>query len=168
MKKFKLKNAGSRLTLLAAALLALNACAGKDAPSPARQVLSGPPLHIAGEYGDLSIAGEMDRGCMVGFGSLELRGTRAGTGQAVLLCKGRVDAPALDRGRVRGILDCGEERRLAFSMRNLGPDQGIGIGREKTDGDLLLFFYHAAKDEAARRFPEIKADMERIRNSDAD
>ncbi|MDR3175629.1 MAG: hypothetical protein LBU06_03755 [Desulfovibrio sp.] len=146
--------------------LALFACAAREAPPPAvRQSLTGPPLYIAGEYGDFAISGEMDRGCMVGFGKMSLRARNKKTPGGEFSCRGEIDAPPLDKGRVRGMLECDFGRRFAFSMRNLGPDQGIGISREKPEGDLLLFFYHSAQSEAERRFPEIKAEMEEIRSA---
>ncbi|MDR2801038.1 MAG: hypothetical protein LBB52_07220 [Desulfovibrio sp.] len=146
--------------------LALFACAAREAPPPGvRQSLTGPPLHIAGEYAGLAVSGEMDRGCMVGFGKINLRARGKETPGAEFACRGEIDAPPVDKGRVRGALDCDSGRRFAFSMRNLGPDQGIGIGREKPEGELLLFFYHSAQSEAERRFPEIKAEMDEIRSA---
>ncbi|MDR1488883.1 MAG: hypothetical protein LBS65_00120 [Desulfovibrio sp.] len=145
--------------------LTLFACAAREAPPPTvRQSLTGPSLHIAGEYAGLVISGEMDRSCMVGFGKISLRARDKEAPGAEFACQGDIDSPPIDKGRVRGTLECDSGRRFAFSMRNLGPDQGIGIGREKPEGDLLLFFYHSAQNEAERRFPEIKAEMDEIRS----
>jgi hypothetical protein len=53
---------------------------------------------------------------------------------------------------------------MLFSLRNIGPDQGVGIARESEDGELLVLFYHASAEEAERRFPSVKNDIERARS----
>ncbi|MDR1946225.1 MAG: hypothetical protein LBQ51_03560 [Desulfovibrio sp.] len=169
-------------------------------PAPA---LTGPPLHIAGEYSGMSLEGTMDRGCMAGVGTLNLRavktvekgkkdetgdgvgprdevgpgdgvdpGEGAGAGEGIgpnggvgaeFTCSGKVDAPPDRKARVNGVLECTSGRRMAFSLRNLGPDQGLGIARETREDTLMVFFYHAAESEAKRRLPEILSEMEIIR-----
>jgi hypothetical protein len=174
--------------LMQSALLASCAPVGVVVPAP---VLDGPALHIAGQYSGMSLEGTMDRGCMVGVGSLSLRAARvadaektaraAGTGKtagdnaetagpdvgtaAPFACSGTMDVRPDKKARVNGILECTSGRRMVFSLRNLGPDQGLGIARESREGDLLVFFYHASESEAERRLPRILAEMDEIRSS---
>jgi hypothetical protein len=93
---------------------------------------------------------------MVGSGSMHFETVDSG---APFVCTAKIDNPTTQKGRVRGMLRCTGERELLFSLRNIGPDQGVGVGRESPEGGLLIFFYHASPDEAARRFPGIKADI---------
>ncbi|MDR2668679.1 MAG: hypothetical protein LBC14_01840 [Desulfovibrio sp.] len=78
-------------------------------------------------------------------------------------CSGKLDVLPDRKARVNGILECTSGRRMAFSLRNLGPDQGLGIARESEEVGLMVFFYHAAEDEAKRRLPQILAEMENLR-----
>jgi hypothetical protein len=98
----------------------------------------------------------MDRTCMAGHGFMQLEAVDSG---AAFACTAEIDSPPTQKGRVRGVLRCTDGRELFFSLRNLGPDQGVGVGRENPEGDLLILFYHASPDEAARRFPAVKADI---------
>ena len=98
----------------------------------------------------------MERTCMAGYGRLSLKTASKGR---EFSCVADIDDPPTDRGRVRGLLQCTDGRKLLFSLRNTGPDQGVGVAREQEAGDLMLFFYHASKDEAERRFPSVKADF---------
>ena len=122
--------------------------------------MDGPPLAIVGEYSGLALTGNMDRSCMVGHGTLSLRATEPGREFA---CTAEMDEMPTEKGRVRGLLRCADGRRMPFSLRNTGPDQGVGVGRDAKDGDLLLLFYHSSAEEAARRFPAVKEDLERAR-----
>jgi hypothetical protein len=148
------------------ALLALcpffAACAGQSAGSaPAfALVMDGPPLAIVGEYSGLALTGNMDRTCMAGYGSLALKAADPGREFA---CTAEMDDPPTEKGRVRGLLRCADGRRMLFSLRNTGPDQGVGIGRDAKDSDLLVLFYHSSAEEAGRRFPAVKEDLERAR-----
>lgn len=151
-----------RLNLPGALLLlcfSLFACAGK-APAPASPAVAlavdGPRLALAGEYEGLSLTGSMDRTCMAGYGSMHLEAVDSG---ATFVCTAAIDTPPTQKGRVRGVLRCTDGRELLFSLRNIGPDQGVGVGRESPEGSLLILFYHASADEAARRFPAVKADI---------
>ena len=74
-------------------------------------------------------------------------------------CNGNVDAPPTYKGRIRGLLQCTGGRQILFSLRNLGPDQGVGIGKETEDSGLMILFYHVSLDEAWRRFPAVKEDI---------
>ena len=138
--------------------LILGACA-KNAPAPPPAValaVDGPRLALAGEYAGMALTGSMDRTCMAGYGSIRLEA--AGTGPD-FVCEAQLDDPPTEKGRVRGVLRCTGDRQVLFSLRNIGPDQGVGVGRESPEGDLLIIFYHASADEAARRFPEVKDDI---------
>jgi hypothetical protein len=141
-------------------LLCLNlfACAGKEpAPAPAVALaVDGPRLALFGEYANMFFTGSMDRTCMAGYGSMRLEAVDSG---AAFVCTAEIDSPPTRKGRVRGVLHCTGGRELLFSLRNIGPDQGVGVGRESPEGDLLVLFYHASPDEAARRFPAVKADI---------
>jgi hypothetical protein len=75
------------------------------------------------------------------------------------VCRAKVDHPPTEKGRIRGVLHCTGERKMLVTLRNIGPDQGVGIGKENENGDLMILFYHAALDEAWRRFPAVKADI---------
>jgi len=119
--------------------------------------VDGPRLAVFGEYQGLPLTGSMDRAGMAGYGSMRLEAvTDSG---AAFVCTADIDSPPTQKGRVRGILRCTGDRELLFTLRNIGPDQGVGIGRESSGGDLLILFYHASPDEAARRFPAVKADI---------
>lgn len=144
------------MVLLLCCLLA--GCAGnRPAPVPVVALaVDGPPLALAGEYAGMTLGGSMDRTCMAGYGVIRLEAENSGT---VFACEAKLDEPPTEKGRVRGLLQCTGGRRLLFSLRNIGPDQGVGVGRESPEGDLLILFYHASSDEAARRFPAIKADI---------
>ena len=150
-----------RLSLSGTALLlsfSLFACAGKapDAPPSVALAMDGPSLALFGEYAGMPVAGSMDRGCMAGRGSMRIEAVDSG---ANFVCIAALDHPPTHKGRVRGVLRCADGKELLFSLRNIGPDQGVGVGRENPEGDLLILFYHASPDEAARRFPAVKADI---------
>jgi hypothetical protein len=75
------------------------------------------------------------------------------------VCRATMDHPPTEKGRIRGVLHCTGDRKMLVTLRNIGPDQGVGIGREDEYGDLMILFYHASLDEAWRRFPAVKADI---------
>lgn len=143
----------------------LSACGGgqhspRDVP-PTALVMEGPPLAIAGDYEGMPLEGSMDRTCMSGFGSITVRGEDAGGRE--FLCTAMVDAPPTEKGRVRGVFQCTGDKALAFSLRNLGPDQGLGIAREPDQKGMMVFFYHASREEAIRRLPAVKEDIAKAR-----
>ena len=149
-----------QLTTLLLLCFSLFACAGKESsPASVREpsvalAVDGPRLALAGEYEGLSFTGSMDRTCMAGYGSMQLEDSGA-----AFVCTAEIDSPPTSKGRVRGVLRCTDGRELFFSLRNLGPDQGVGVGRENPGGALLILFYHASAEEAARRFPAVKAEI---------
>ncbi len=147
-------------TLLCLIVLALGGCAGRDARQPTVALaVDGPPLALYGEYAGMRFAGTMDRTCMAGYGTLALK-DEAGA----FLCEAALDDPPTEKGRVRGLLRCTGERKLFFTLRNIGPDQGVGVARETEQGDLMVFFYHASAEEAKRRYPSVKEDIDRARS----
>ena len=48
---------------------------------------------------------------------------------------------------------------------NLGPDQGVGIGRMADEDKPVVVFFHASDDEATRRFPSVLEDIQKARQS---
>ena len=150
------------LVLALVPLLCLSACGGVHSPSgvPSTALsMEGPPLAIAGEYEGMFLEGSMDRTCMSGFGSITVRGEDAKGRE--FLCTAEVDSPPTEKGRVRGALQCTGNRTLAFSLRNLGPDQGLGVAREPNHKNMMVFFYHVSREEAIRRLPAVKEDIAR-------
>ena len=156
-------------SLLAVALLAcLGGCGAERVSSGVPVValaMEGPPLAIVGEYNGMSIEGSMDRTCMSGVGSMTVRGEDAQGRE--FLCTAKVDAPPTEKGRVRGAFQCTGERVLAFSLRNLGPDQGLGVAREPGNAAMMVFFYHVSREEAARRLPAVRNDIAKIQQRQA-
>lgn len=146
--------------LLCAAALALPACADRAALRPASVALAvdGPPLALYGEYAGMRLTGTLDRTCMAGYGNLSLAAE-----EGAFSCKAELNDPPTEKGRVRGLLRCDGGRNLFFSLRNIGPDQGVGIARETEEGDLMVFFYHASATEAKRRYPSVKEDISQVR-----
>lgn len=137
------------------------ACSGgrpQTGPPLVALALDGPQLALAGEYSGMPLEGAMDRSCMAGYGALYLSDSGG-----VFVCEATIDDPPTEKGRVRGLLKCSGGRNLLFSLRNLGPDQGVGIARETEEGNLMVFFYHASLEEARRRFPSVKDDIDRAR-----
>ena len=139
-------------------------CASKPASPGIAYSLNGPPLAIAGEFAHIGLVGEMDRTCMVGIGTIHLEST---VPEIPLVCEGRLNVPPTEKGRIRGILDCSQGLVMLFTLRNLGPDQGVGIARPVEGQDTMVFFYHASPDEAQRRLPEVLNDMAAISGASA-
>ncbi|MDR1359963.1 MAG: hypothetical protein LBJ82_03185 [Deltaproteobacteria bacterium] len=136
--------------------LLLSGCAALEpAAQLPRPTLSGPSLPLAGQYGDLLLEGFLDRTCMAGVGSLELHDSPSGN----FACSALLDAPPNEKGRIKGLLTCSDRSSFLFTMRNLGPDQGFGVGRSPASPHLLVFFYHPSPEEAARRLQEILSDI---------
>lgn len=163
------------LPLAGIALLAVLAGCSAKAPSgpppTVRLALDGPPLAVVGEYAGMRLAGTLERKGMAGAGRMELQsagpvGQSAASGQrtTAFTCTADLKDPPTEKARVRGVLACTGNRNFALSLRNLGPDQGVGIARESEQGDLLVLFYHVSAEEAERRFPEVKKDIQTARN----
>ncbi|MDR3073462.1 MAG: hypothetical protein LBV01_01895 [Deltaproteobacteria bacterium] len=139
--------------LLCLAAFALAGCASSAAPS-IRLALDGPPLPVVAEGEATALQGFMDRGCMAGVGGMILYSRRDNVS-----CKGTMDRPATDKGRLYLDLDCSDGRTLRVVLRNLGPDQGMGLGHIGEEEDRLVLFYHPSEDEARRRLARLKADI---------
>ncbi len=80
-------------------------------------------------------------------------------GGSEFICKSDVDAPPTEKGRIRGLLLCSGDRSILFSLRNIGPDQGVGVGKDTQTNALMVLFYHTSIEEARRRFPAVQADI---------
>lgn len=168
---------------LAAALL----CAACTASQPIQIInyaLDGPPLALVARVDDYTFEGTLERKGMVGIGELALKSLD----RPDLVCKGELHAEPGYKGRVRSAVPCSDGSMMLFSLRNLGPDQGLGIGtfglpgseefgqiddelRHKALradsgavraplGGLLVMFYHPSAEEARRRIVPIQKDMQ--------
>lgn len=142
------------LTALLATLLTtlLTGCAAST-PS-VRLALDGPPLLVAARGDARVMSGAMDRSCMAGVGGILLYDRQAG-----ISCQGHMDRPANDKGRMYVDLACSNGEAVTFVMRNLGPDQGMGIGRFAGTDESITMFYHPCEDEAVRRLDQLREDI---------
>jgi hypothetical protein len=136
--------------------LALSGCSAGGAPSP-RLALDGPELVLAAELGGRSFDGSMDRSCMAGVGDIALYEQRTR-----LTCRGAVDAPASSKGRLYVELSCSDERKMYLVLRNLGPDQGMGMGRLEGEAQRMTVFYHACRGEARRRLGLLQEELKAL------
>ena len=116
--------------------------------------LHGPPLAVAGIMEGHYFSGHMERSCMAGAGRMVLQNQTLG-----LLCKGGTDNPASEKGRMYAYLSCAGNKTMRVAYRNLGPDQGVGIGRFEENGPVLVLYYHPWEDEAKRRVYELASKM---------
>ncbi|CAK7055362.1 MAG: hypothetical protein DELT_01194 [Desulfovibrio sp.] len=147
--------------LFAALLFAsLSGCGQVSGPS-VRLALDGPPLLVAAKSDNRTMTGVMDRSCMAGVGDMRLFDRAAD-----LACHGQIDRPATDKGRLYIDLACSDGTTLTFVMRNLGPDQGMGIGR-MGETENLTMFYHPCAEEAARRLEQLHRDIDEMRGARA-
>lgn len=137
-----------------AALLLMGGCTGTSTPT-VRLAMDGPPLLIAVQSGARAMSGAMDRSCMAGVGDILLYDRHAN-----ISCQGYMDRPANDKGRIYADLTCSDGDAVTFVMRNLGPDQGMGIGTFKDKGEQMVMFYHPCEDEAFRRLGQLRADID--------
>ena len=133
-------------------------CADKSQPS-VLLALDGPPLAVVGALGDAPFDGVMDRGCLAGVGSLKLHVPDLGP------CAGTMDHPGNEKGRRYVELACFDGSSIILALRNLGPDQGMGIGKQDTTGKRIALFYHPSQEEAQRRLAGIRADLARSEES---
>ncbi len=140
---------------LAGLCLTLAGCGGGAPSSGIRLALDGPELTLAGELGDRVYEGHMDRNCMAGVGNIALYDPTSRT-----VCRGTMDAPASQKGRLYAELSCTDGRKLHVALRNLGPDQGLGVGRFEGETRRLTLFYHACATEARRRLQEVRREMD--------
>ena len=147
------------LTLLLSLLL--SAC-GTQQPEGVSHMyaMDGPPLSLVGKLGDLAVEGSMDRTCMAGVGAINLHSRFI---EDALVCGAVLDSPPDEKVRVKGILRCNNGGPIFLTLRNLGPDQGVAVGRREGSEDLLIFFYHPSREEAERRLPEVLSDINKAR-----
>ena len=117
-------------------------------------------MSVVGEYMGQPLEGEMERTCMVGVGHMTLRTISE---EPDFVCKADLDEEPTEKARIRGALQCEDGRVLYFTLRNIGPDQGVGIAREEKGDDLAVLFYHSCLEEAKRRLPGAIADIEKVR-----
>lgn len=149
-----------RIPCLLALCICLNACGGGHVPAVPTVALAvdGPPLAVVGEYGSMHLEGSMERAAMTGFGLLSLQGEEDGH---EFVCRAEIDSPPTEKGRIPGVLSCTGDKKLIVSLRNLGPDQGVGIAKAPVGKkEMLIFFYHSSREEAVRRLPSVKKDIE--------
>lgn len=142
-----------RLAVIAAIILPLQACAGKS-PGSTHYSLEGPPLAIAAEQGALAYSGQMERTAMLGQGQVAFSFNG-------FSCADLVKNMPNKSGHVAAILRCDNGELLMLTFRPLGPDQGIGMGRNMTGGgkiygEPIIFYFHPWEDEARRRLTQEK------------
>ncbi len=151
------------MTCRAPAFALLAVCLGagcaKTPPTPGF-VLDGPPLSVAAEYDGVPLEGTMERTAMVGLGEMFLVSP-----DKSLDCRAEFNAEPSEKGRIRGVLICTDKHRFSVALRNLGPDQGVGLGLEPGNDKLLVLFYHPSPDEALRRLPQAIEDMRKARQA---
>lgn len=156
--------------VLLALCMALGACGGERPAPSVRLILDGPPLAIAAVRGETPMRGLMERSCMAGVGDMRL--TIPGETE----CSGSLDHPGNAKGRLYIRLDCLDGSAVILAMRNLGPDQGMGVGKQATptapDGadtpeapdtrgeDRIVMFYHPSANEARRRLTRIRSEID--------
>ena len=142
-----------RLAVLAMIVLPLQACAEKGAGSM-HYSLDGPPLAIAAEQGGKTCSGHMERASMLGQGGVAFQFDG-------FVCADSIKNMPNESGHVAAILRCDNGELLMVTFRPLGPDQGIGIGRNMSTGgraygEPLIFYFHPWEDEARRRLEQEK------------
>jgi hypothetical protein len=115
-------------------------------------------LALVGQYGDLPVEGSMDRSCMAGVGSIDLRILSF---PRPLVCTAFLDTPPTAKGRVRGRLDCQDRTSFLLTLRNLGPERGIALGLAPDSSTLLVLMYDSSREKAALGLPDILSDMDR-------
>ncbi|MDL2272343.1 hypothetical protein LJC23_04850, partial [Desulfovibrio sp. OttesenSCG-928-I05] len=98
--------------------------------------------------------GYMDRSCMAGVGHVSISDLQSG-----FFCEGDMDSLPSEKARLHAELRCSDGRSLHLLLRNLGPDQGIGIGKLDGDSGTLELFYHPSEGEAIRRLASFRADL---------
>ncbi len=133
--------------------LLLQGC-GAQGPPSVLLALDGPTLFIAADSAGKPMHGFMDRTVMAGVGHILLYDQ-----QNAVTCKGDIDAPASEKGRLYATLACSDGKEMAIALRNLGPDQGMGVGRVQGTENRLTLFYHPCEDEARRRLRQVKIDI---------
>lgn len=145
-----------RAGLACLGLVCMTGCAGPTPPS-VRLALDGPELVLVGELDGRAYEGAMDRHAMAGVGALTLH--EQGTS---IVCRGSIDRPASQKGRLYVELSCSDGRSLPLILRNLGPDQGMGIGRFEGQSERMTLFYHPSASEAKRRLEQLRHELDAL------
>ncbi len=160
-----------RLGLAAFAVMLGGCCPPPDMVSLPMLAVEGPPLFVVGRLDGADYAGRMARSAMMGFGEISLeRPESNGEQENAVICRGKFTTPVTRQGRLHALLRCSDGRYLAVSLRNIGPDQGFGLGRMLTGADLdkenfppdepiMPLFYHSSLEEAARRFVQVEKEL---------
>ena len=108
--------------------------------------LDGPDFMVVADLSGLPLQGTMQRKAMVGVGKLKLYSTDE---PPSLICESAINMRPNEKRRVRGILDCNDGNIILFTLRPLGPDQGLGIGTSANASDVP----HPEKGESSRNQP---------------
>lgn len=145
-----------RAGLACLCLVCAAGCAG-SAPPSVRLALDGPELILAGELGSRAYEGRMERSAMAGAGAIILHEQDTG-----IVCRGGIDRPASQKGRLYVELACSDGRSLPLILRNLGPDQGMGIGRFEGQSGRMTLFYHPCASEAKRRLEQLRHELDAL------
>ena len=145
-----------RAGLACLCFVCMTGCAGTTPPS-VRLALDGPALILAGELNGRAYEGLMDRHAMAGVGALVLHEQGTST-----VCRGSIDRPASQKGRLYLELTCSDGRSLPLILRNLGPDQGMGIGRLEGQSGRMTLFYHPCGSEAKRRLEQLRHELDAL------
>lgn len=141
-------------TLLWLTLLG-SGCATSNNPPPASATpfeqmgayaLEGPDFMVIADLSGLPLQGTMQRKAMVGVGKLKLYSTED---PPSLICESAINMLPNEKRRVRGILDCNDGNIILFTLRPLGPDQGLGIGTSANASVLP----HSKKPQEPRHQP---------------
>ena len=148
------------IALLGSLCLGLGGCGTKPSPPSVLLALDGPPLSIAAELGARPFKGYMERHCMAGVGHIVLY-----LPDSKAICQGNMDSPPTEKARLYAELSCSDSRTLRIAMRNLGPDQGLGIGSFEGQEETLILFYHPCEDEAKRRLAVLRSDIEQAKKN---
>ncbi|GHV54239.1 hypothetical protein FACS1894206_06600 [Deltaproteobacteria bacterium] len=136
----------------------LASCGGPPREGSPLLALDGPPLSVEGKGEGISLSGTMDRGIMAGFGAMNLYDSKAN-----VLCAGTMDRPGTEKGRLYMALSCANGENISLVMRNLGPDQGMGLGRIEERELRFILFYHPSREEAGRRLTQVQRDIAGVR-----
>lgn len=142
--------------------MALAGCGSHQGEPSVAYSLDGPALFICGDFAGAPVKGSMERSVMVGVGAIRLEVQNQSAGYT---CEGTLNSPPTEKGRVRGAMNCSDGQAIIFTLRNLGPDQGVAVGRSTTSPADLVLFYHSSAEEAARRFPAVQKDIEKARQT---
>lgn len=142
--------------------LLASSCGGAYREPSVAYSFDGPPLYIRGVLEDTALVGRMDRYMMVGIGKISVESTDPAL---PFQCEATLDSPPTEKGRIRGLMNCDNNEIIYFTLRNLGPDQGVGVGTVHKKAKEMVIFYHPSDEEAIRRLPEVREDIRQARKA---